>query len=244
MAGLDGTIAITGAAGGIGQALCALLSEAGCRLHLIDREDSGLQDLAGRLGATAGVQATTGVQATDDAAGARAALAAAEGPIHGFVHLAGSMEDDPDLGDDAAVWDRTMNNNLRNAYDFATAVEERLPEGTMGRLVFTSSLAFRRGAVDAVAYSAAKAGLVGITRALARRFKTRATVNAIAPGIILTRMPEKVIERRGDFLLKEIPLGRFGAPREVATVIRFLLSEDASYITGQCINVDGGQVMN
>ncbi|WP_420349529.1 SDR family NAD(P)-dependent oxidoreductase [Pelagibius sp.] len=238
MAGLDGTIAITGAAGGIGQALCALLSEAGCRLHLIDREESGLQDLAGRLGATAGVQAT------DDAAGARAALAAAEGPIHGFVHLAGSMEDDPDLGDDPAVWDRTMNDNLRNAYDFATAVGERLPEGTMGRLVFTSSLAFRRGAVDAVAYSAAKAGLVGITRALARRFKTRATVNAIAPGIILTRMPEKVIERRGDFLLKEIPLGRFGAPREVATVIRFLLSEDASYITGQCINVDGGQVMN
>lgn len=237
MAALAGTIAITGAAGGIGRALCSLLAGSDCRLHLIDREDSDVEAYAASLGATASTVLGP------DAAGARAALAALEGPIHGFVHLAGSMEDDPELGDDPAVWERTLANNLRNAYDFATAVGERLPEGAMGRLIFTSSLAFRRGAVDAVAYSAAKGGLVGLTRALARRFRKRATVNALAPGIILTRMPEKVIERRGDFLLKEIPLGRFGEPREVATVIRFLLSEDASYITGQCINVDGGQVM-
>ena len=94
-----------------------------------------------------------------------------------------------------------------------------------------------------MAYSAAKGGLVGLTRALARRFRTRATVNALAPGIILTRMPQRLIERRGEALLQEIPLGRFGEPREVATVIHFLLSEDASYITGQCINVDGGHNM-
>ncbi len=238
MAGLEGPIVVTGAAGGIGRALCALLAETGCRLHLIDREDSEVLALAESLGATANDHPVTG------AAEARAALASVEGSVRGFVHLAGSMEDDPDLGDDPAVWDRTIANNLRNAYDFATAVGERLPEAGMGRLVFTSSLAFRRGAIDSVAYSAAKAGLIGITRALARRFRERATVNAIAPGIILTRMPEKVIERRRDTLLREIPLGRFGAPREVATVIRFLLSEDASYITGQCVNVDGGQVMS
>ena len=238
MSGLDGTIAITGAAGGIGRALCTLLAEGGCRLHLVDREDSDVLAFAESLGATASAGSA------GDAAAARAALAPVEGPLRGLVHLAGSMEDDPALGDDPGVWERCMADNLRNAYDFATAVGERLPEGTMGRLVFTSSLAFRRGAVDAVAYSAAKGGLVGLTRALARRFKARATVNALAPGIILTRMPEKVIERRGDRLLREIPLGRFGQPREVATVIRFLLSEDASYITGQCINVDGGQVMN
>lgn len=233
----QGTIAITGAAGGIGRALCAVLAEVGSRLHLIDREDSEVLQFAQQIGATASVQPVTCAET------ARAALAPVGGAIGGFVHLAGSMEDDPDLGDDPAVWERTMANNLRNAYDFATAMGERLPEEGMGRLVFTSSLAFRRGAVDSVAYSAAKAGLVGITRSLARRFRERATVNAVAPGIILTRMPERVIERRRDRLLQEIPLGRFGAPREVATVIRFLLSEDASYITGQCINVDGGQVM-
>ncbi|NIA69800.1 SDR family oxidoreductase [Pelagibius litoralis] len=237
MTALEGTVAITGAAGGIGRALSRLLAENGCRLHLIDREDSDVLAFAEELGASASVHPA------DDAAAARLALKPADGPIHGFVHLAGTMEDDPDLGDDPAVWDRTIANNLRNAYDFATAMDERLPGDAMGRIVFTSSLAFRRGAIDSVAYSAAKAGLVGITRSLARRFRQRATVNALAPGIILTRMPEKVIERRRDFLLQEIPLGRFGAPMEVATVIRFLLSEDASYITGQCINVDGGQVM-
>lgn len=237
MTALQGTVAITGAAGGIGRALCTLLAEAGCRLHLIDRPESDVLAFAKEIGASASDHSAL------DAAGARSALASVDGPIHGFVHLAGTMEDDPGLGDDPAVWERTIANNLRNAYDFATAVGERLPEETMGRLVFTSSLAFRRGAVDAVAYSAAKGGLVGLTRALARRFKAQATVNALAPGIILTRMPERVIERRGERLLREIPLGRFGDPREVATVIRFLLSEDSSYITGQCINVDGGQVM-
>ena len=72
----------------------------------------------------------------------------------------------------------------------------------------------------------------------------RATVNALAPGIIKTRMPEAVIARRGDQLLKEIPLGRFGEPVEVANVIAFLLGPDSSYVTGQCLNIDGGQIMS
>lgn len=237
MAEARGTIAVTGAAGGIGRALCEVLRERGWGLHLVDREESDVEALAASIGASAAAITTA------TAADARRALAPAEGPLHGLVHLAGSMEDDPDLGDAPEVWERAMADNLRNAYDFATAVEPRLPEGRMGRLVFASSLAFRRGAKDAVAYSAAKGGLVGLTRALARRFRTRATVNALAPGIILTRMPERLIEKRGEALLREIPLGRFGEPREVATVIHFLLSEDASYITGQCINVDGGHNM-
>ena len=242
MGALNGTIVITGAAGGIGRALCDQLAAEDCRLHLIDVEDSGVLDLAADLKAT-GIPLTGASLTGQDLAAIRTALAPVSGPVHGLVHLAGSMEDDPELGDEPAVWDRTMTNNLRNAYDFATAIGERLPEDGMGRMVFTSSLAFRRGAIDAVAYSAAKGGLVGLTRALARRFRKRATVNALAPGIILTRMPEKLIEKRRDRLLQEIPLGRFGEPAEVASVIRFLLGDGASYITGQCINVDGGVVM-
>lgn len=235
---MDGPVVITGAAGGIGRALCDVLGARGFRMHLIDLPDSGLRALADGLGATCH-EGFAG-----SAAEARQALEPVTGAIGGFVHLAGAMEDDPDLGDAPDVWNRMIDHNLRNAYDYATAIADRLPEDRPGRLVFTSSLAFRRGAVDAVAYSAAKAALVGLMRALARRLGTRATVNAVAPGIIKTRMPAAVIARRGDQLLREIPLGRFGEPVEVANVIAFLLGPDSSYVTGQCLNIDGGQIMS
>ena len=231
-------VVITGAAGGIGTALSKMLRSAGFDLLLIDRPGSDVDALARPLDATAAT-----IEGTDLAA-ARAALEAASGPIYGLVHLAGVFEPDPDLADTAGVWDRAMANNLENAYAFATAVGARLPPGRMGRMVFTSSLAFRRGAVDYVAYSAAKGGLVGMTRALARRFNKQANVNAVAPGIIMTNMAVPLIIEQKDKLLAEIPLGRFGAPEEVASVVKFLLGWDASYITGQTINVDGGQVMD
>jgi NAD(P)-dependent dehydrogenase (short-subunit alcohol dehydrogenase family) len=118
-------------------------------------------------------------------------------------------------------------------------MESRLGKG--GRIVFISSLAFNRGSPDHISYSMAKGALVGLTRALSRRFgKKGILVNALAPGIIDTAMPAKIIESRGDELLDSIPLGRFGLPEEIAGVVAFLLSSDSSYITGQLINVDGG----
>ena len=137
-----------------------------------------------------------------------------------------------------------MQNNLENAYNFLTALAPRLPQERMARTVLISSLAYRRGGINHAAYSAAKAGLVGLTRSLARRFAERMTINALAPGIIETRMTDEIIEQAGNMLRAQNPMGRFGHPREVATVIRFLLSDDASYITGQTINVDGGHSMN
>ena len=232
------TIAITGAAGGIGRALVPLLAEGGDRLLLIDIEGSGVEDLAAQHGAAAFAGAPLSAQECAEA------LGAVDGEIDGLAHLAGTFEPDPELGEDPSVWNRTIHNNLENSYNFVTAMLPRLPEDRMASVVFISSLAYRRGGRAHTAYSTAKAGLVGMTRSMARRWPDRMRVNALAPGIIDTPMPADIIAQFGNMLKAECPLGRFGDPREVATVIRFLLGDDASYITGQTINVDGGHSMN
>ena len=118
----------------------------------------------------------------------------------------------------------------------------RLDDRQPVHIVFTSSLAFRRGAPENVAYAISKGGIVGLTRSLAKRLGPRGVVNAVAPGIIETRMPAEFISRHRERLMGEIPLRRFGHPSEVAQVIAFLMSEACSYVTGQVINIDGGMV--
>jgi len=231
-------VVITGAAGGIGKVTAKTLKSAGFDLLLIDRPGTSVGALSGPLDSPVVEIDGPGVEA------ARTALSSVEGPIYGLVHLAGVMEPDAELGRAPDVWDRAMADNLANAYDFATAVEERLPPGRAGRLIFASSVAFRRGSGDYVAYSAAKGGLVGLTRALARRLGKRATVNAICPGVIMTNMSVPLVTEAKDRLMAEIPLGRFGAAEEVAPAIRFLLGWEAGYITGQTLNIDGGMAMD
>src|SRR5208337_3724246 len=119
---------------------------------------------------------------------------------------------------------------------FSTRFDRRQP----ARIVLTSSVAYRRGSADGVPYAAAKGGIVGLTRALSRKLAPDVLVNAIAPGLIETGMADPVVAERREADREEIPLKRFGKPPEVASVIRFLCSPDASYITGQTITIDGG----
>jgi 3-oxoacyl-[acyl-carrier protein] reductase len=236
----DKTIVVTGGAGGIGRALAPILLDRGARLLLIDPNEAALS--AAQAGLDASDRVLTAASTIDSLEACEAALAAVTGPLYGLVHLAGIFEPDPDGAADHGVWDRAIASNLTNAYDMAFACVPRLDPGAACRMVFISSLAFRRGAFDHVPYTAAKGGVTGLVRALSRRLAPGVLVNGLAPGIIDTGMPQKIIATRGERLIREIPLQRWGEAREVASVIDFLLGDGASYITGQVINVDGGAI--
>lgn len=227
---------ITGAAGGIGAVLARRLAADGWLLHLVDIDSGRLEAMQQAL--PAGV--TIAGSRLEDPTACVTALLDAPDRIDALVHLAGIFVPH-DLGPDGReIYDQTMQHNASNAFDLAGVILPRMTDG--GRIVLTSSLGFNRGVPDHAAYSMAKGAIVGLTRALARRIADRGIcVNAVAPGIIETRMAEDLVKRRGrDAVLSDIPLSRLGQPEDVAGVIAFLLSDDASYITGQVINVDGG----
>lgn len=229
-------VVVTGGAGGIGRETVALFLDEGADLLLIDRDQAALDRIVGEHPSRIRVVCSE----IDSPEACEKALAADGRPIYALIHLAGIFVVD-DLGA-RPTWDRTIAANLTNAFDMASACGPRFDPAMACRMVFISSLAFRRGSFDHIAYSAAKGGLVGLIRALSRKLAPKVLVNGLAPGIIDTAMPAQVIADRGDALRHQIPLGRWGHPREVASVIRFLCSDASSYITGQVLNVDGGIV--
>ncbi len=231
-------IVITGGAGGIGVETARALLAHGAHIVLVDIDDDRLAQAREAIGTA---RIATWRSAIDTPEACAAALDSAGAPLAALFHLAGLFERDPFDPTDHAVWDRAIAANLTNAYDLAVAFATRydVRDGP-ARLVLASSVAYLRGSAGYPPYAAAKAGLVGLTRSLARRLAPDVLVNAVAPGLIETRMAAPTIAERGEAYKSEIPLKRFGQPAEVASVIRFLCSRDSSYVTGQTITVDGG----
>jgi 3-oxoacyl-[acyl-carrier protein] reductase len=231
-------VVITGGAGGIGMACARLFLQGGTAVHLVDVDGDRLAAAHGELAALGMV--TSHCSPLDSPAACRDAYASAGVPASLLVHMAGVFEPDPLDADDRTVWQRAIASNLTNAYDMAIAFRAQLPAGRDGAIVLCSSRAFQRGAPGRAAYTAAKGGVVGLARTFSREFAPRIRVNAIAPGLILTRMTESLVAQVGEQRLAEIPLGRFGTPEDIAHAALFLCGDAASYITGQLLTVDGG----
>jgi 3-oxoacyl-[acyl-carrier protein] reductase len=241
------TVLVTGAAGGIGLATAERLVAAGDRVVLVDRDGERVHAQAERLTVRGADAEAAAVDVTDpDAVGTLVGRVATEADLAGLVNAAGVLQ----LGTIADVttddWDRVVNVNLKGTYVTCRAVVPLLEARGGGAIVNLASISGRtKSFYSAPNYVASKAGVIGLTMALAAQHAGKnVRVNAVAPGIFRTPMTEAAYtDQEWASLLPTIPLGRVGELHEVAAVIAALLSDDWAYVTGQTINVNGGQFM-
>ncbi|MFH1834158.1 MAG: 3-oxoacyl-[acyl-carrier-protein] reductase [bacterium] len=241
---LEGRVAlVTGGAKGIGRAIATRLASDGAKVAIVDWADAG-EDAARELAQATG-RPTTFVKADiSKEADARAAVAAVEaalGPVDILVNNAGITRDGLLLVMDESDWDAVLAVNLKGAFLMSKAVLRGMIKRRRGSIVSISSVVGRRGNAGQANYSAAKAGLIGLTKSLAREVASRnVRVNAVAPGYIETDMTAALDEAARNAIVSQIPLGRIGSPEGVAEAVAFLAGDSASFITGAVLAVDGG----
>ncbi len=245
---LSGRVAlITGGGGGLGRAMALRLAREGAAVVLSDVDAEACQRVADEVAQAE--QARTLALAGDvgkleDAQACVARALEEFGRLDILVNNAGITRDSLLVRMSPEDWDAVLRVNLTGAYNCICAAEKPLRESPAGRIINIASVAGIMGNVGQSNYSASKAGLIALTKAAARDFApSGTTVNAIAPGFIKTRMTETLLEATVRELLENIPLGRMGVPEDVAGVVAFLASDEAAYITGQVLTVDGGLVM-
>jgi 3-oxoacyl-[acyl-carrier protein] reductase len=246
---LDGrTALITGASRGIGRATAVRLARDGAKIAVNFKGNADAADETKRAVEQAGSSATTvqgdvSVEADADRV-VKEAIAFGGGKLDILVNNAGTTRDDLLIRMTAEQWDTVLDLNLRGAFLVTRAAMRPMMKARFGRIVNVSSVAGVAGNMGQANYASAKAGLIGFTKTIAREMATRnITCNAVAPGFVPTDLTQSLIKQMEETILKQIPLGRFGTVEDVANAIAFLVSEEAAYITGQVLQIDGGMVI-
>ena len=240
---LDGkTILVTGASGGIGAAIARTLAAQGAVVVLSGTRIEALEALAAEIGAAHVCPADLA-----DPAAADALVGAAEakaGPLHGLVNNAGLTRDMLALRMKDEDWAHVLEVDLAAPFRLARAALRGMLRRRAGRIISIGSIVGATGNPGQANYAAAKAGLIGMTKALAQEVASRGiTVNAVAPGFIATAMTEALSAEQKTRLAEAIPLGRLGTPEDVAAAVLYLASDEAGWVTGATLHVNGGMAM-
>ena len=244
---LTGRVAfVTGASQGIGRACALKLATEGAAVAVAARNQDKLTELVNEITTAGGKAAAFALDVTDEeqVKSAIKAAIAQFGKIDILVNNAGITRDQLVMRMKRADWDSVLQTNLTSAYLCIQQVTSPMLKQRWGRIINISSVFGQMGQAGQANYSASKAGLIGLTMAIARELGSRnITCNAVAPGFIETPMTDVLGEEFKQKAAKQIPLGRVGSPADVASAVAFLASDEASYITGHVLSVNGGMLM-
>jgi 3-oxoacyl-[acyl-carrier protein] reductase len=238
---------VTGAGRGIGHAIALRLANEGARVASVSRSESNAQRTAAEINATrADAARAYAVDVADHAAVQAVAARILDdfGRVDILINNAGVTRDGLSMRMSIEDWDTVVDTNLRGAFSFAQAVMRSMIKQRSGRIINISSVTGLTGNAGQANYAASKAGLIGLTKTLARELASRGiTVNAVAPGFIMTDMTDVLSDQVKEAILSKIPLGKFGEGADIAAAVAFLAAPEAKFITGQVLTVDGGMVM-
>jgi len=244
----EGRVAIiTGGSRGIGRAIAELLAARGADLAIADIQLDLAQTTASEIAEQSGqkvIAVQVNVADLEMAQTMVKTVVGEFGKVDILVNNAGITRDDLLMRMKESDWDDVININLKGAWNCSKAVIRPMMKNRYGRIVNISSVSGQAGQAGQTNYSASKAGLIGLTKALAREAASRGiAVNAVAPGFIPTVLTNDLPDELKNTIISATPMGRMGSPEEIAYAVAFLASDEASYITGQVLGVDGGMVM-